>query len=240
MTAIPDIPVNSHPTARVAHDFNNLLTVILTGLCSARAQLSQKLDPDDAIFTELGDVMTAARAAVELTARLTAVGCHNKPDLVELSPNSLLREMAPLIRNAMSRGVEVTWNLAPHLPDILVDRTHFQRVILNLAVNANAAMPHGGDLNISTSVDPSSEDMVRLAVSDNGNGMSTDTVNRIFEPFYTTRPTRGGTGLGLAIVNTIVRDLRGTIHVETALGHGTTFEIAFPTTPPRRNSARPH
>ena len=157
-------------------------------------------------------------------------GHRGDSSAVQISPNDLLCEMKPLVRNSMSRGVDISWDLEPALPDILVERIQFQRMVLNLTVNANTAMPHGGELLIRTCDQPAHPDRVNMSIGDTGNGMSADTVEHIFEPFYTTRPSNGGTGLGLAIVHAIVNQFGGEIAVRSELGLGTTFEIGLPAT----------
>jgi signal transduction histidine kinase len=227
MTAPSDIVVNGHPPAGIAHDFNNLLTVILVGLGTTRVRLNRSLDPDDPVFQELQKVVTAARAAVELIASVSVLG-GERIQPVALSPNDLLHEMEPLLCRSVSRGVELRLELEPGLPDIYIDRIHFRRILLNLVVNANAAMPHGGELTVRTWLDDDLPDIVHLTVGDTGNGMCPETAARIFEPFYTTRPSRGGTGLGLSIVHAIISQCGGRVSVESELGFGTTFTLELP------------
>jgi len=136
----------------------------------------------------------------------------------------LIHEIMPLINASMSRGVEtrVVHGSCLQGSGFCTRPAAIQQILLNLAMNADAAMPHGGDLLIETRREP---DSIRIIVADTGTGLSDDALQRIFEPFYTTRPSWG---LGLCIVRTLIDELGGTIRVHSEMGHGTTFQIDLP------------
>jgi len=145
-------------------------------------------------------------------------------ELRETDPASLLRDVAEFISpEAEQAGIEVDLEIADSAPAILLDRRYMKQAILNLAKNAMAAMHSGGRLGFSLSA---TDEVVRIAVSDTGTGMSSDVVARIFEPYFTTKET--GTGLGLTITFKIVREHRGEISVDSAPGKGSVFTISIP------------
>jgi signal transduction histidine kinase len=121
--------------------------------------------------------------------------------------------------------VQIIEELAPHLPKIRVDKKEMERVFLNLALNALAAMPQGGNLTISTRVITES---VEIRVRDSGCGIPKKYQDRIFDPFFTIKEQ--GTGLGLSISHRIIEEHKGTMDVESKVGKGTTFTIRLPIT----------
>lgn len=225
----------------VAHDFNNLMAVVM-----GNAEFLEMLLPDlDATAPgaagALGDLITAARHAVELSRQLLALS-RKKPaeeQLVELPP--LVDEMLRLLRGRAGDGVQLSVALTPPLV-VLGDPAQLRQVLLNLCVNALDAMPQGGTLAIRgwREVRVGGE-VVQLEVSDTGVGMSAEACRRAFEPFYTTKALGRGTGLGLALVKRIVTNHGGEVAVSSALGEGSTFRLWLPVrtqaekaTPPTR------
>jgi signal transduction histidine kinase len=120
--------------------------------------------------------------------------------------------------------------LAPDLPSVRGNPNALSQVVLNLITNARDAMPNGGRMSIVTSRVSEARDAVELVVADSGHGMNADTLPRIFDPFYTTKPT--GTGLGLSIVYGIVQDHGGTITAESTPREGTRFVVRLPSPSP--------
>lgn len=131
-------------------------------------------------------------------------------------------------------------SLMPDIPQVMVDRSQIDQVLLNLAANARDAMPEGGLFSLTTmqtrwssadavrQVESTPGECVLLEVRDSGQGMDKETASRIFEPFFTTKTEGRGTGLGLSTVYGIIRQSGGWIHVETAPDQGTTFQIYLP------------
>jgi signal transduction histidine kinase len=144
---------------------------------------------------------------------------------VPVSLNLLLGEASGMLRRLMPENIELKLALDPRAPDVLVDPGHMLQVVMNLAVNARDAMRGGGTLRIAVVSDG---DFAILSVVDDGEGMDEDTLDRIYEPFFTTKPMGEGTGLGLSTVYGIVGQSGGTIDVESAPGRGTRFAVRLP------------
>jgi len=209
----------------VAHDFNNLLTVMGLGLESlARACTNE---PQTALIRE---VRGATERAVDLTRRLLALGRRQvmRPQRVDLS--TTVDEMAWLLRRMVAPTVELKTALAEDAGVVEVDPDQLLQVLTNLSINARDAMPEGGTLTIATEKS-STPGFVSLSVSDDGTGMTTETVSRAFEPFFTTKRDGVGSGLGLAIVHGIVVQSAGRISVESAVGKGSRFVVLLPEAP---------
>jgi PAS domain S-box-containing protein len=210
----------------VAHDFNNVLTTIIgySDLLLNDMEHNQSLRRED-----IEQILQAAHRAARLTQQLLAFSRKQvlQPEVLNL--NTVIAEMAPMLRKLIGEDIILTVALAPYELLIEVDPGQIQQVIMNLAVNARDAMPRGGALRIQTSgVDASDLSQVMLTVSDSGVGMDEETCTRIFEPFFTTKERGKGTGLGLATVYGIVKQSGGDIRVTSRSGGGTTFMISLP------------
>jgi two-component system, cell cycle sensor histidine kinase and response regulator CckA len=220
----------------VAHDFNNLLGVII----GYSELLSNAWRGEGRTLANLEAIKRAGQSAASLTAQLLAFSRRQvlQPSVVNL--NSLVRDTEKMLRRLMGEDVEQKSVLDPALGKTRADPGQLVQVIMNLAVNARDAMPHGGKLTIETSnvtfadvtnlcdVEVPAGQYVRLSVSDSGEGMSPETRLRIFEPFFTTKGPGKGTGLGLATVYGIVKQSGGYIFAESELGKGTTFNVYLP------------
>jgi two-component system cell cycle sensor histidine kinase/response regulator CckA len=218
----------------IAHDFNNLFAVVMLAADVARDDAPERVHP------MLEDIMQAALQGSALTRQLLALGGQQALDPRMVDVNALIQGQETLLRRLAGEPVTLDLTLAPDVRRVKVDPAQFEQVMLNLCVNARDAMPDGGQLTIETQlvtlgravptvngpVPPGS--YVTVAVSDTGTGMSPRTIEQIFEPFFTTKQTGRGTGLGLAVVHGILRQSRGHISVESALGFGTTFRIYLP------------
>ena len=212
----------------VAHDFNNLMTAVL----GYSELLSTSLDADDPRRADVAEIQRAAVRAGELTQQLLAFARRRevRPRLIDVA--ALLDGMNRLILSLVGPNVRLEFAVTAALPAVLADPTQFEQVVMNLAVNARDAMPDGGLLRIELALDDSQDPPgLRLTASDTGTGMAPDVVERMFEPFYTTKALGAGTGLGLATVHGIVHQAKGRIAVESKIGTGTTFNIYFPPGP---------
>jgi hypothetical protein len=218
----------------VAHDFNNLLGIVT----ACTELLSARVDAEGLEYIE--NIREAAKRGATLTRQLLAFSRRQQVQPQVLDLNDRLKEVSKLLRPLMGDDVEVT--LLSRTPNAIVeaDASQLDQIVMNLAVNARDAMPHGGKLIIETGMLEFDEGFARehppmtagryvmLAVSDSGSGMNEVTRARIFEPFFTTKETGKGTGLGLATVYGIVKQSGGHIWVYSEPDRGTTFKIYLP------------
>ena len=217
----------------IAHDFNNLLTIVsgYARRLSARSDLVTAR-PD------LEQILLAADRAAELTRQLLAFARrgHTSASLIDVS--ALARELEPMVRRLLAADIVFEFQLAPGLPQVMMDRTGLEQIMMNLMINASDAMPAGGTLRVTTRERSVSGEeaavhglepgpYVQLAIADTGTGMAPETVERIFEPFFSTKGERG-TGMGLATVYGTVDQADGWIDVTSSLGEGTTFTVLLP------------
>jgi len=220
----------------VAHDFNNILTGIL-GYCGF---LRDKLADNEAARDEVRQIRTLAKRAATLTRQLLAFSRRQPLAPVVLDLNDVVANAAKMLRRLIGENIDLQFNPAPDLGNAKVDPGQIEQVLMNLAVNARDAMPHGGKLTIETANVVLDEDYaarhggaqagphVMVAVTDTGAGMDQETRERIFEPFFTTKEAGKGTGLGLATAYGIVKQHGGNIWVYSELDKGSTFKIYFP------------
>jgi two-component system cell cycle sensor histidine kinase/response regulator CckA len=217
----------------IAHDFNNLLTIVsgYARRLSARADLVSAR-PD------LEQILLASDRAAELTRQLLAFARrgHTTASLIDVSAQA--RELEPMLRRLLAADIVFDFQLQPGLPQVMMDRTGLEQIMMNLMINASDAMPSGGMLRMTTRERPVSAEeaavhgleagpYVELAVADSGTGMAPETVERIFEPFFSTKGERG-TGMGLATVYGTVDQADGWIDVTSVIGQGTTFTVVLP------------
>jgi signal transduction histidine kinase/ActR/RegA family two-component response regulator len=217
----------------IAHDFNNLLTVILG---FSELLLTGK-DERDASYEDLQKIHQAARNGADLVKRILAFSRKTEINPRPLDLNHEIEQAKELLRRTLQKMIEVELVLSEGIPPINADPVQIEQVLMNLAVNASHAMPDGGKLTIETKqvtldeeycrlhVEAKPGDYVMLSVSDTGHGMDQETLQHIFEPFYTTKETGEGTGLGLSMVYGIVRQHGGHITCHSKPGEGATFKI---------------
>ncbi|HUI71851.1 MAG TPA: PAS domain S-box protein [Spirochaetia bacterium] len=220
----------------IAHDFNNLLTVI-KGFAEL---IDARLSEDDPSKAEIAEIRGASQRAARLTSQLLAFGRKQilQPRIIKL--NDVVLAMRNMLPRILGEDIELSIGLGEGTGSIRADQGQLEQVIMNLAVNARDAMPHGGRLTIATDNCTIAEEMrrerpelrpgsyVSLAVIDTGTGMEAETLARIFEPFFTTKEPGKGTGLGLSTVYGIVKQSEGYIYCDSAPLRGTSFVIYFP------------
>jgi PAS domain S-box-containing protein len=225
--------------AGVAHDFNNILTVIQghAGL------LQHQLDSGGPQNRSLDQINSAAGRAATLIRQLLMFSRKQVMQFRHLDLNEVLRTSFKLLERLMGEHVQIDFQPQESLPAVHADSSMIEQISMNLAVNARDAMPDGGRLSITTSLetihraptpmDPELRDgeYVCLTFRDNGIGMDTRVLSRIFEPFFTTKPVGKGTGLGLSTVFGIVRQHRGWLEVESTPYKGSTFRVYFLASP---------
>ncbi len=228
--------------AGVAHDFNSLLAVILGNAeLMERRLMRQEADAGRATCTAgLEQIVDAVERGRSLVQKLLTFGRARtwKPQAIEL--NTVVTGMRQILASALGSPISLTAALAPDLHRIKGDTMQMEQVIMNLILNARDAMPTGGELTIETSnvnlddpraaahAEATPGPYVRLTVKDTGAGISPEFLDRIFDPFFSTKFPDKGTGLGLSIVHGIVKQAGGHIIVESQLEKGTTFDLYFP------------
>jgi CheY-like chemotaxis protein len=220
----------------VAHDFNNLLT----GILGYTRLLAQRLEDDPHCEENLAQIERAAERASTLTRQLLAFSRRQQLTATYVDLNRAVVDFIKLLARTVGEHIELKTDLAPDLPTTYVDPAQIEQVLLNLAVNARDAMPRGGQMTIATRMANLDAQFVAshpwaragrfvvLSVVDTGVGMAAHTRERIFEPFFSTKPTEKGTGLGLSIVYGIVKQHEGLIEVDSEPGGGATFCLYFP------------
>ncbi|MDF3814111.1 MULTISPECIES: PAS domain-containing sensor histidine kinase [Rhodopseudomonas] len=220
----------------IAHDFNNLLTVIVGNAEFLSEQLMARQD----LRNLANDIGRAGERGAELTQRLLAFSRRQNLMPVGIDCNELLDSMHKLLRRTLRENITVKANYEPALRTTFADRVQLESAIINIALNAQDAMPNGGILGIATS-NVSLDDpyqfqhpevrpgqYVLLAITDNGDGMSQETLNHAFEPFYTTKDVGKGSGLGLSMVYGFVKQSNGHVAIYSDPGFGTTIRIYLP------------
>jgi CheY-like chemotaxis protein len=224
-------------TGGVAHDFNNLLTVIMGGLDTIRRS---KPEDHTRIKRATDMALQGTQRAASLTGRLLAFSRRQPLEPKPLELNALVREMTELLHRTLGETIELEAVMASRLWPVEADHNQLESAILNLAVNARDAMPDGGKLTIETANTALDESYfardtevvpgqyVLLSVSDSGSGMSKQTLERAFEPFYTTKEVGRGTGLGLSMVYGFVKQSGGHVTLYSEEGQGTTVKLYFP------------
>jgi PAS domain S-box-containing protein len=231
----------------VAHDFNNMLSVVL----GYTALLQVDAEPGSQTAEDIDEIERAIDRAAHLTRQLLTFSKRQISSPVSLDLNEVVSDLQKMLSRIVGEDIELQSDLANDLDPILADRSHVEQVLANLAVNARDAMPRGGKLSMQTAnvrigeseakkiLDLEPGTYVRLVVSDDGMGMPRSVLERIFEPFYTTKHDGKGTGLGLSTVYGIVKQSDGHIFVESAPREGTRFSIFFPKHAPEARITAP-
>jgi signal transduction histidine kinase len=212
--------------AGIAHELNNPLTSV-----SGFTELVLEEIPADVEFrSDLELVLRESQRARSVVRRLLDFARQSESVRVRSDVNEILKDVLALVNHLLrTSGVQLFTNFSEGIPWISVDRNQTKQVILNLIHNALHAMPTGGDLQISTACSQrDNKDWITISLSDTGTGIAPENVERVFEPFFTTRSKDGGTGLGLSVSYGIVADHGGFIDVESQVGKGSKFTIWFP------------
>jgi two-component system, cell cycle sensor histidine kinase and response regulator CckA len=230
----------------VAHDFNNLLTAI----SGHTDLLLLRHDRDDPEFGDLMQISQNANRAASLVGQLLAFSRKQnlQPEVLDL--REVISDHTHLLSRLVGEQLKLEVNNASELPNIRADRRQFEQVMMNLVVNARDAMKgKGGVIRISTSEKRLAKDLSRdratvpagdyvvINVEDTGCGIPEDKLDKIFEPFYTTKKAGEGTGLGLSTVYGIVKQSGGFVFVDSVLGQGTQFTLYFPVERGRSSAA---
>lgn len=213
----------------IAHDFNNMLTVILANLEKA----ARAAPGDEALQRSLLHARAGAERAAELTDRLLSFARKQPLQASAHDPSAIVSSMEALLARTLDGQIELAASLAEDVWPVLVDRNQMDNALLNLAVNAQQAMPDGGTIrfttrNVGDGTGPTPGEWVLIEVADTGAGMSPEVSRRAFEPFYTTKPMGEGTGLGLSQVYGFIKQSNGNVEIDSEVGKGTTVRIYLP------------
>ncbi|MFP7753639.1 ATP-binding protein [Thermodesulfobacteriota bacterium B35] len=216
--------------AGVAHEINNPLAIIneKAGLLQDLLRYDDRYREDERLLKITDDIIAAVQRAGTITHRLLGFARKMDTSVLAMDVEHVVREVVSFVRKeAEYKDITIAIDVAEDVPEIISDRGKLQQILLNLINNAIAAMDRGGRLEIRVRNIPGEQGVV-LSVSDNGCGISEENQKKVFEPFFSTRTRDGGTGLGLAITYGLVRDLRGSMELESVVGEGTTFTITLP------------
>lgn len=223
-------------TGGIAHDFNNLLTVIQGN----SDLLLESIGKDDPIRPQLEMIMMASKRGADLTHRLLAFARRQTLDPRIVDVNELINGMEPLLRRTLGEDIEIRIVKSSKPWKAMIDPVQLESALLNLTLNSRDAMEGGGMLTIETTTfevdeeyctlnpDARPGNYVIVAVSDTGSGISPDLVEKVFEPFYTTKKEGKGSGLGLSMVYGFVKQSQGHIKVYSEIGVGTTIRMYLP------------
>jgi len=223
-------------TGGIAHDFNNILTGI-----RGFAQLAlSEIDETSTIFTDLKQIETITERAGNLTRQLLLFGRRHPIELSTFNLNAAVESLHSMLQRLIGEHIAIQSTFQNDLWLVRADRPKFEQVLVNLVVNARDAMPDGGTIAVTTANVSVDEKLVSLqpqarpgryvclSVADTGVGIEKTSLDRIFEPFYTTKDASRGTGLGLAVVYGIVKQHHGWVRVESTPGQGATFTVYLP------------
>ena len=227
-----------HLAGSIAHDFNNLLTVIMgyTELSLANPEITRKMKRHLSMITD-----TTHRAR-KLTRALLAFSRQQVINLQPVDPNQVVEGFTTMLRQLIGETISFDVQPGEEISTVFADPGQLEQVLMNLCINARDAMPDGGSITIRTWNREITEEFaaihhwaaegeyVCIEVNDTGIGMSPETVVRIFEPFFSTKPQGEGTGLGLSTVFGIINQHKGLIDVQSRPGKGSTFAICLPVT----------
>jgi PAS domain S-box-containing protein len=220
----------------IAHDFNNLLSVII-GYSSL---ILEMLDEEAPYFNKLNEVYQAGMRAKTLTRQLLAFSRKQQLETEILNLNQIIGNFEKLMRRLIGDNIDLKLNLLNKPLRIKADAAQIEQVLMNLAVNARDAMPKGGSITLTTKETTLDNEQTEIyselkpgkysiiEFKDTGTGINSELIDKIYEPFFTTKEKDKGTGLGLSTCYGIIKQHHGDIRVESREGHGTTFTILIP------------
>jgi PAS domain S-box-containing protein len=220
----------------IAHDFNNILFPIL----GYTEMLLEDVPTDSPFRPNLEDIYASSLRAKDLVKQILTFSRQEKTDLKLMKMQTIIKEALKLIRSSIPTTIEIEQNIQTDCGVIKADPTQIHQIIMNLATNAYHAMEKiGGKLKVSLQeveigehnrigLDTTPGNYAHLTIADNGVGMDKSILQKIFEPFYTTKEMGKGTGMGLSVVHGIVKNINGTIQVSSEPDQGTQFHIYLP------------
>jgi signal transduction histidine kinase/CheY-like chemotaxis protein len=238
-------------TGGIAHDFNNMLTIVMGNLDTLQRRI-KSIDNSAALNRPIEAALQGARNAAKLTHRLLAFSRQQTLEPVSLNLNAVVSSLSDLLARTVGEAIKVEVVAGVGLWSAFADLNQIENTLVNLAVNARDAMEDGGRLTIETANtyldeayvtrfgDLKAGQYVMLSVSDTGTGIAPQTLERVFEPFYTTKEPGKGTGLGLAMVYGFVKQSQGHVRIYSEPGLGTAVKIYLPRHIAPAVSAHPH
>ena len=223
-------------TGGIAHDFNNLLAAVIGGL----SLLERKAELAEDQQRILGMTKRAAEHGSDLVRRLLAFARRQKLEPKPLDIDSLRLAVSDLLTHTLGGLIKIEWEIAADAWEAYVDQAQLELALVNLIINARDAMPSGGSVwvvadnrTVATKEESGLEpgDYVRIAVRDTGTGIEPDVLEKVMDPFFTTKAVGKGSGLGLSMVYGFARQSNGAFHIESEFGEGTTAELWLPRAP---------
>ena len=205
----------------IAHDTGNMLAIVLASL----EMLVKELGPDDPRWELVEEIRSAAYHSAGLTRQLMAFSREQAISPAVIDINEVVVDFERLLKRVIGKHISFRVVLAGNAGSAFVDRGQLEQVLVNLVMNARDAIVEIGSITVETC---RRDDRIFLSVRDTGTGMDATTKERIFDPFYTTKSSGSGSGLGLAMVRGFVNQVRGAVHVESALGEGSVFTVELP------------
>ena len=223
-------------TTGVAHDFNNLLTVLVGNLYLVGEELRER----PRVFEKLKAARDAGKRGSELIKQLMTFAKREELDVGTIDPSKVIGDLLPLLRRALGSRITLETSLQKHVGAVRASVAQLESVVVNLAVNARDAIEGNGRISIDVAgVEVTDRDAaarrlprggryVAIRVRDTGAGIAPETLERVFEPFYSTKRERGGTGLGLSMVRWFAESSGGCAAIQSALGQGTAVTLLLP------------
>jgi len=211
-------------TAGVAHDFNNLLAILSNSL-----HIQNVRHPEHKSESQIAAMLRAVQSGTRLTRQLLSLTRRQtlRPEVIDL--RSWLPEMEELLRTTLGRGIALSVDVAPLVPLVLVDAAELELALVNLAVNAKHAQPHGGVFVVNADwIVEDGEKLVTLCARDEGHGIPAEILGRVSEPFFTTKERGSGSGLGLNQVRGVAESAGGQLRIESVVGQGTVVKLILP------------
>jgi len=220
----------------IAHDFNNILGIILGNSELALHYIKE----DQKAKEKISEVITATNRAKDVVAQLLSFSRKTEMKKIVLKPDILIKESAKLLRASIENSIAIKLDIAPFLKSMKAEPTQIHQVIINLCTNAAHSMEHkGGTITISlankdikekkndySNITPA--EYIELKVSDTGHGIPDSIKDKIFDPYFTTKPTGKGSGLGLSVIHGIVQSHKGALNIKSVENQGTEVSIIFP------------
>jgi len=222
-------------TGGIAHDFNNLLTVVIGNL-----ELLEMAETSEKSGALISDALEAAEVGADLTSRLMVFARKSTLNSEVIDLNADVSKAVAMLSRTIGAHIAVETAFADDLWQAKIDATQLQTAVLNIALNAQDAMPSGGKITLETrnmrlddtyvaqEIGIDMGDYIRLSIADTGEGMSAETRTRAMEPFFSTKPVGQGTGLGLSMVYGFIKQSGGHIAIYSEVGKGTTISLYFP------------